>query len=128
MSEAGASGADGPVTVAYYYRAKWGHHEELIELFMRNHWPILRAQRDEGRYLDVRAYTPRFHGDGRADWTFLVTITYRDWEAIRHHTPAELIARLYPDREGFAAQEKRRFAILDAHWDVALEERALPEA
>ena len=129
MSEAEAAGAaPTPVTVAYYYRAKWGHHEEFIELFLRNHWPILRIQRDEGRYLDVRAHTPRFHGDGRADWTFLVTITYRDWDAIQHHTPKELTDRLYPDQGRFLAEEARRFEILDAHWDVALAERALPEA
>ncbi len=115
------------VTVAYYYRTRWGAHEEWLELFQRNHWPLLRAQRDEGRYTDVRLYTPRFHGDGRADWDVLVIITYRDWAAIAEHTPPELTTRLIPDQERFAVEERQRFELLEAHWDVVLDEVVLRE-
>lgn len=115
-----------PVTVAYYYRVRWGHVDEFIELFERNHWPILREQLAAGRYTDVRAYAPRFHGDGRADWHLMVTITYRDWAAIQEHSDREIAARLYPDQEAYAAEEAHRFGLLEAHWDVPLEERALP--
>ena len=87
-----------PITVAYYYRIRWGAVDEFIELFERNHWPILREQLAAGRYTDVRAFTPRFHGDGRADWNFLVTITYRDWAAIQEHSDAEIAGRLTPTR------------------------------
>ena len=118
MSEATAR----PVTVAYYYRVRWGHHDEWLELFRRNHWPILREQLRDGRFIDVRLYTPRFHGDGRADWDVLVTITYRDWAAMEAHSEREIAARLYPDRERFRAEEQRRFKLLEAHWDVPLEE------
>jgi hypothetical protein len=114
------------VTIAYFYRVRWGHHEEFLELFERNHWPILREQLAGGRFTDVHCYVPRFHGDGRADWDVMVTITYRDWSAIESHSDEEIVARLYPDRELFAAEERRRFEILDAHWDVPLGERALP--
>ncbi len=118
----------GAVTVAYYYRTRWGAHDEWLDLFRRNHWPILRAQREEGRYTDVRLYAPRFHGDGRADWDVMVTITYRDWAAISAHTPPDLVTRLFPDQERFAAEERRRFELLDAHWDVVLDESELPDA
>ena len=112
-----------PVTVAYFYRVRWGAQAEFVELFERNHWPVLRDQLASGRFLDVRAYAPRFHGDGRADWTFLVTITYRDWAAIEAHSEAEIVARLFPDVERHAAEERRRFELIEAHWDVVLEER-----
>ena len=115
-----------PITVAYYYRVRWGALDEFIELFERNHWPILREQL-AGRFLDVRAATPRFHGDGRADWNFLVTIEYRDWAAVEDHSEAEIAARLFPDQERYAAEERRRFALLEAHWDVPLENHPLPE-
>ena len=117
----------GPITVAYYYRVRWGALDEFIELFERNHWPILREQLAAGRFLDVRAATPRFHGDGRADWNFLVTIVYRDWAAIEDHSEAEIAARRFPDQERFAAEERRRFELLEAHWDVPLEDRPLPK-
>jgi hypothetical protein len=126
MADAG-SGAGG-VTVAYYYRVRWGAIGEFIELFERNHWPILRAQLEEGRFLAVRAATPRFHGDGRADWNFLVTITYRDWTATEAHSEAEIAARLFPDLERHQAEERRRFELLEAHWDVPLEDHPLPGA
>ena len=32
------------VSVAYFYRVRWGALDEFIELFERNHWPILREQ------------------------------------------------------------------------------------
>lgn len=117
---------DQPVTMAYFYVVRWGHQEEFVALFERNHWPILREQLQSGRFLDVRAYAPRFHGDGRSDWTFMMTITYRDWTAMEAHSEAEIAARLYPDQASFKAEEQRRFELLVAHWDVPLEERALP--
>ena len=114
-----------PVQVAYFYRIAWGHHDEFLELFERNHWPVLREQLDAGRMLDVRMYTPRFHGDGRADWNLLVTIVYRDWAAMEEHSEPTIAERFYPDQETYRAEERRRFELLDAHWDVPLEERAL---
>lgn len=115
----------GPVTVHYFYKTRWGCHDEFVDLFERNHWPILREQLADGRLLDVRRYVPRFHGEGRADWDVLVTITYRDWAALEAHSEAEIAERLFPDEERYRAEERRRFEILEAHWDVPLEERAL---
>jgi hypothetical protein len=117
-----------PVKVAYFYKTRWGAHDEFVELFERNHWPLLRAQLAAGRYKEVKRYSPRFHGDGRADWDILVTITYRDWSAIEEHTDAEIARRLFPDQGTYEAEERRRFELLEAHWDVPLEEHDLPEA
>ena len=114
-----------PVTIASYYRVRWGHAEEFIELFRRNHWPILRDQLESGRFTDVRAYRPRLHGDGAADWHYLVTITYRDWAALESHSDDEIATRLFPDLDRYRAEERRRFQILDAHWDVVLEDVGL---
>jgi hypothetical protein len=115
------------VTVAYYYRVRWGFHDEFWQLFTRNHYPILAAQLETRRILAVHAYRPRFHGDGNADWTFLVTITYRDWAAVEAHSEDEIVARLFPDRERHAADEQRRFELVEAHWDVPLEDLHLQE-
>ena len=115
--------SDRPVEVAYFYRTKWGHHEEFLELFTRNHLPILREQVASGRMLDVRVQEPRFHGDGRADWDLLVTIVYRDWAAVEEHSDRDIAARLFPDQTRYRDEEQRRFALLDAHWDVPLVSR-----
>lgn len=115
-----------PITVAYFYRVRWGHEREWMALFERNHWPLLREGLRDGVFKDVRMATPRFHGDGRADWNVMVTITYRDWAGLEGHTPGDLLERLFPDQGRFRAEEQRRFELLDAHWDVPLEDHALP--
>lgn len=118
---------DRPVRVAYFYRARWGFHDEWLDLFLRNHWPVLREQLREGRFTDVKVYRPRFHGDGRADWTVMVTIAFRSWAELQGHSEAEIKRRLFPDQQRLEAEERRRFELLDAHWDVPLEDIDLPD-
>ena len=113
------------VEILYFYRTRWGAHDEFVALFRKNHWPILRDQLEAGRFTAVEMATPRFHGDGRADWDVLVSITYRDWAAIEDHSEAEIARRLFPDQDRFRAEEQRRFELLDGHWDVVLEQRQL---
>ena len=93
-----------PVEILYFYRTRWGHHDEFVELFLRNHWPILREQQAAGRYTDVQLRTPRFHGVGEAGWDVLVSITYRDWAAVQEHSDGEIVQRLYPDQATFSGR------------------------
>lgn len=115
-----------PVEILYFYRTRWGAHDEFLELFRRNHWPILREQLAAGRYTSVELRTPRFHGMGEAGWDVMVSITYRDWAAVQEHSDPSLVTRLYPDQTTFTAEERHRFELLEAHWDVVLEELDLP--
>ena len=34
--------ADRPFAVEYYYTVKWGHTDEFIRLFKKNHYPLLK--------------------------------------------------------------------------------------
>jgi hypothetical protein len=117
-----ATAQDAPVRVAYYYKVRWGFQQEFERLFFRNHYPVLEAQMGEGRRIAaVNVYRPTYHGDGRADWTFLVVITYANVAAFTAPSQEDAIAkRLYPDQETFRKEEQRRFEIVDAHWDVPL--------
>lgn len=110
---------DEPYTVDYYYKAKWGHADEFIELYRKNHYPILERQVETGRFISVSAVRPRYHMTEDARWDYRVTIVFRDVAAA--HDPgneATIIEELYPDQETFRAEEQRRFEILEAHWDV----------
>ena len=107
----------------YFYRVKWGYQDEFVALFAKNHLPVLREEMKTGRIKDVRTYVPTYHGDGRADWTFAVAITYRDTAALTGPSGEDAtVKRLYPDQATFRKEEQRRFEILDAHWDVPLNE------
>jgi hypothetical protein len=102
---------------------KWGHQDEFVDLFRKNHYPVLKEEMKSGRITAVRTFVPTYHGDGRADWTFAVAITFRDTAAMVGPSGEEEIVRhLYPDQATFKKEEQRRFEILDAHWDVPLNE------
>lgn len=123
QAPAAQAGARAERTAWYFYRVKWGHQDEFVRLFARNHLPVLREQMKTGRIKDVRTYVPTYHGDGRADWTFAVSITYRDTAAMTGPSgEAEIVKKLYPDQATFGKEEQRRFELLDAHWDVPLNE------
>jgi len=110
-------------TVWYFYKVKWGFQDEFVGLFEKNHLPILKEEMKAGRMTSVRTFVPTYHGDGRADWTFAVVLVYKDAAAMTAPSnDDEIIKRLYPDRATFDKEEKRRFEILEAHWDVPLNE------
>lgn len=115
-----------PVKVAYFYTVKWGHQKEFLDLYKKNHYPVLKEQLKTGRLIDIQSYVPRLHGDGRADWTFMVVLVFKNWEVYGDNSQeADVINRLYPDQETFQKEEQRRFQILEEHWDVPLREEPM---
>src|SRR5688572_18038995 len=64
-------------TTWFFYKVKWGFQDEFLDLFQRNHYPVLKARLDAGHYASIRTFTPTYHGDGRADWTFAVELVER---------------------------------------------------
>jgi hypothetical protein len=114
-----AQAAGEPKTTWFFYTVKWGYQDEFMDLFQRNHYPILKAREKAGGYLSVKTFVPEFHGDGRADWTFAVELVTPP-NPPTSPTAEEIIKKLYPDRAKFDKEEHRRFEILVAHWDVPL--------
>lgn len=115
-----------PFVVDYYYKVRWGYQNEFIELYKRNHYPVLARQIEMGRILQVTAVTPRYHGTEDGRWDYRVTIVFRSAAAHMEEPDLEPILReLYADRARFEREERRRFEILLAHWDVPLVSVAL---
>lgn len=113
--------ADEPFVVEYYYKVKWGHQQEFLALFTKNHLPILEKEKAQGKILEIRAVAPRYHATEADRWDYRVTIVFATVAAA--YSPglsqAELRA-LYPDQATFAREEQRRFELLEAHWDVPI--------
>jgi hypothetical protein len=123
QAPAAQAGSRTEKTAWYFYRVKWGYQDEFVTLFKKNHYPVLREEMKSGRITSVRTYVPSYHGDGRADWTFAVAITFRDAAAmVGPSGEAEIVRRLYPDQATFRKEEQRRFELLEGHWDVPLNE------
>jgi hypothetical protein len=116
---AAQAGAPAQTTTWYFYTVKWGFQDEFLDLFQKNHYPVLKARMDAGYYASIRTYTPRYHGDGRADWTFAVELVAREG-APNVPSEEEVIRKLYPDEVTFRREEQRRFELLEAHWDTPL--------
>ena len=114
-----AQAAGEPKVTWYFYTVKWGFQDEFLDLFQRNHYPVLKAKEKAGQYLSVRTFVPEFHGDGRADWTFAVELVEPPTPPARP-TTYEVVTKLYPDRAKFLKEEQRRFELLVAHWDAPL--------
>jgi hypothetical protein len=111
-----------PFVVEYYYKAKWGHADEFISLFKKNHYPVLKKQVEKGRLLRVTAVKPRYHATEDGRWDYRVTIVFKNLEAAFAPASEEEAVKkeLFPDQETFKKEEARRFEILNAHWDVPI--------
>jgi hypothetical protein len=107
--------------VEYYYKVQWGHAEEWLALFKKNHLPVLKALREQGRIVEIEMERPRYHATEDGRWDFRVTITWKNFAASNDPgTEQALIRKLFPDQETFKREEQRRFEILLAHWDLPI--------
>ena len=112
--------ADQPYTMEYYYKVQWGHQQEFLQLFLKNHYPLLLKSAESGRMLSVKIETPANHMTEDARWDYRVTIRFKKSTVATTANPQEeaLTKQLYPDQETFKREEQRRFEILLAHWDL----------
>jgi hypothetical protein len=123
QSTAGNEGSGEPFVIEYYYKAKWGHADEFLALFKKNHYPVLKKEVELGRMLKVSMVAPRYHTTEDGRWDFRVTIVYKNATiANDNFDSAALIKQLYPDQETYKKEEQRRFEILDAHWDLPIKD------
>lgn len=114
----------GPFVVENYYRVKWGYQQEFLELYRTNHLPVLERMIQRGFIEDLKIEAPVEHLPEEARWDFRVTVTFSSANVSVSEEFNEAMSRastdLFPDRERHQAEEKRRFELLLAHWDVSL--------
>jgi len=69
---------DQPYTVEYYYKCQWGHQAEFLQLFLKNHFPLLKKIQGTGRILSVKIESPTIHTSEELRWDYRVTIRYKN--------------------------------------------------
>lgn len=116
--------ADQPYSIEYYYKVQWGHQQEFLDLFLKNHYPLLKRIVATGRMLSVRIDAPAYHTTEDGRWDYRVTIKFRNSTVATSANPQEeaLIKELWPDQATYKREEQRRFEILAAHWDLPVTE------
>ena len=110
-----------PFTYEFYYKVKWGHLDEFLELYKKNHLPILRHQQSTGEILRMTAAFPINHASEADRWDFRMTVIYRD-AIVAHEDPTEQpwVKELFPDQAAFEREEQRRFELLIEHMDIPI--------
>jgi hypothetical protein len=117
-----ASAQATPFTVEYYYKIKWGYTAEWMELYKKNHYPILVRQQELGRIVSMSAATPVNHAGEATRWDLRFTIVWKSAEVAHDDFDASAIIRaLYPDQALFQKEEQRRFELLLEHMDVPVD-------
>jgi hypothetical protein len=117
-------GADQPYTVEYYYKLQWGHQQEFLQLFLKNHYSLLKKIELTGRILSVKIESPAYHTTEDGRWDYRITIRYKNSTVATTSNPDEeaLIKELWPDQATYQKEEQRRFEILLSHWDLPVTE------
>jgi hypothetical protein len=119
QTQAASAASDKPFVVEYYYKAKWGHADEFLKLFKKNHYPVLKREMEMGRIAKVWMDQPRYHTTEDGRWDFRVTIVFKNATVANDpFDEAALQKQMYPDQDTFQREEQRRFEILDGHWDL----------
>src|SRR6266702_6908649 len=74
QSARAAEGKEQPFAIEYYYKTKWGHAEEFLALFKKNHYPVLKKEMELGRMLRVSMTVPGDHTTEDGRWDYRGTI------------------------------------------------------
>lgn len=110
-----------PFVAEYYYKAKWGHADEFVALFKKNHYPVLKREVEMGRILKVGMDQPRYHTTEDGRWDYRVTIVFKNATVANEPFDEDALKKtLFPDQATYQKEEQRRFEILEAHWDLPI--------
>jgi hypothetical protein len=113
-------GTNDPYAMEYYYKVQWGHQQEFLNLFLKNHYPLLMKEAESGRILSVKIEQPANHTTEDGRWDYRVTIRFKNSTVATTANPDEerFIKQLWPDQNTYQREEQRRFEILLGHWDL----------
>jgi len=118
----GQNKKDESFTVENYYKVKWGYADEFIDLWKKNHYPLLKKAQEKGDIINVTAEKPRYHSGEDTRWDFKVAIIFKNAAlAFDEDLTTPYKKQLYPDLEKLTKDEQHRFELLLAHWDVMVE-------
>lgn len=111
-----------PFTVESYYKVQWGHAEEFMTLWKKNHYPLEKEAMKKGEIISISAEKPKLHSGEDTRWDWKITITYKNSAAaFDHDLTAPYKKQIYPDLEKLAKDEQHRWDLVIAHWDVMTE-------
>ena len=97
-----------------------GRQHDFLQLFLKNHYPLLQKNIELGLVISVKIEAPANHITEEARWDYRVTLRFKNSTLATTANPDEesIIKKLWPDQAKYQREEQRRFEILLAHWDL----------
>ena len=121
-ADAQAGKKDESFIVENYYKIKWGYAEEFIDLWKKNHYPLLKKAMQKGDIISVIAEKPKLHSGEDTRWDFKVILVFKNAAlAFDPDLTTPYKKELYPDLDKLAKDEQHRFELLISHWDVMVD-------
>jgi flagellar basal body L-ring protein FlgH len=106
-------------TIESYYKVKWGHAAEFINLWKQNHYPLLKKALEKGDIISITASEPKFHSGEETRWDFRVSVVFKSVNLAFEEDLLDVYKKqLFPDSEALDKSEQYRFELLLAHWDI----------
>lgn len=112
--------AEKPDIVEWVYKTKWGHAEEIFDIFKKYQIRVLDRQKELGDAVQYTVYRPGLHTGEDERWYYRVVIVYRNQQA--PSGAREVERQLFSDHETPKGDENRRWELIDAHWDLPIRE------
>ena len=114
--------ADDAYAMEGYYKVRWGYADEFLQLYKKNHYPLLKKALEKGDILKITMEKPRLHSTEEGRWDYKVTLVFKNVQSAIDPNLTELYKKqLYPDLDKLKKEEQHRFELLIAHWDVAVQ-------
>lgn len=114
-------------TIESYYKVKWGHASEFVDLWKHNHYPLLKKALENGDIISITASEPKFHSGEDTRWDFRVTVVFKTVNLAFQEDLLDVYKeQLFPNSDALKKSEQYRFELLLAHWDIETANDVLP--
>ena len=112
------SPGDKPYLVEWVYKVKWGYADEFWQIFKKYQIPVLNREKGLGYVTSFTVYRPGLHTGEDTRWEYRIVITYKNQASSGHG--AEITKQLFPDQATLKREEKRRWELTEAHYDLPI--------
>lgn len=111
------------IKVENYYKLKWGHADEFIALWKKNHYPLLKKLKEKGDVINIEAEEPTLHSSEDSRWDYKVILVFKNARLALDYSIVDPFKKeLFPDQDTYKKEEQQRWELVIAHWDVLVAE------
>ena len=123
-AQASSPTSEHPFVVEYYYKTKWGHADEFLKLFKKNHYPLLKKEIEMGRMVKVWMDQPRYHTTEDGRWDFRVTIVFKDATIANEPFDEDALKKIQTEPKNALVKQYQRLFEMEST-DLTFQDEAL---